>query len=208
MSFSKPRITYFNLAGRAEPARVLLEEAGVDYEFVGVTDWANQKVALAAELTFGQLPLYQDNDITLVQSQAIVRYLANKHGFVGSNDVEAAKIDSVNEGVVDLGSKMVKALFGSDESKAEGLKALVADLPKSLPAFETILEKSGGSGFLVGSKLSFADIELFLIVGKVSGISDETKAEVAKFPQILAFLQRIGAREKVKAYFERKPYGV
>ncbi len=34
---TKPTITYFNSPGRAEVARLILEDAGVDYEFRRVT---------------------------------------------------------------------------------------------------------------------------------------------------------------------------
>jgi hypothetical protein len=51
-SVSKPTITYFNVSGRAELARILLEDAGVDYDFVPVTNWAEQNAQLTALGTF------------------------------------------------------------------------------------------------------------------------------------------------------------
>jgi len=40
---TKPTLTYFNLAGRGEVPRLILEDAGVDYDFVTITNWAEVK---------------------------------------------------------------------------------------------------------------------------------------------------------------------
>jgi hypothetical protein len=45
---TKPTLTYFNLAGLAETPRLLLEDAGVDYDYVTVTDWAERKAEFQA----------------------------------------------------------------------------------------------------------------------------------------------------------------
>eukprot|EP01089_Gocevia_fonbrunei_P004102 TRINITY_DN1407_c0_g4_i2.p1 TRINITY_DN1407_c0_g4~~TRINITY_DN1407_c0_g4_i2.p1 ORF type:complete len:209 (+),score=57.81 TRINITY_DN1407_c0_g4_i2:127-753(+) len=207
MSFTKPKITYFNAFGRIETARLMLEDAGVDYEFSPITDWATQKPALADVLTFGQVPLYQDNDISLVQSQAIGRYLAKKHGFTGSNDVEAAKIDSFAEGVEEIFSRAVKVKYGgSDEDKAAGLKSLLEELPKRLAIYENIL-KNNSSGFLVGSKISYADLHLYWILKLVVSYSSETTPVIESFAQVKDFEKRIAARDNIKAYYDKKPYG-
>ena len=38
MSVTKPTLTYFDLAGRAEVPRLMLEDAGVDYAYVSATN--------------------------------------------------------------------------------------------------------------------------------------------------------------------------
>lgn len=48
---SKPTITYFNLPGRAEVPRLLLEDAGVDYDFVTPSNWPELKSQLTASGT-------------------------------------------------------------------------------------------------------------------------------------------------------------
>ena len=64
---TKPTLTYFNLSGRGEGPRVLLELAGVDYEFHAVSfngspgeEWASYKAKIENNLTFGQIPWYQE----------------------------------------------------------------------------------------------------------------------------------------------------
>jgi hypothetical protein len=48
VTVTKPTLTYFNVAGRAELARLILEEAGIDYDFVTLTSWADVKSAYVA----------------------------------------------------------------------------------------------------------------------------------------------------------------
>ncbi len=153
----KPTLTYFNVAARAEVSRLILEEAGVDYDFVPITNWAEQKKQLieAGRLPFGQIPLYEEpNGFTLVQSHAIVRYLAKKHGFAGSNEQEAAHIDAAYEGVLDLYNLYINWRYRTEESKKEAARETILKetLPTQLGYFTGILEKNG-NGFLAGSKV-------------------------------------------------------
>ena len=62
----------------------------------------------AGKTPFGQLPLYEEPGLTLVQASAITRYLAKKHGFAGTNDREAALIDQAHEGANDILSRVVQ----------------------------------------------------------------------------------------------------
>lgn len=52
---------------------------GQPYEFIAYIPGKHRE-ALGEKLTFGQLPLYEEDDLILAQSGAIMRYLAKKHG--------------------------------------------------------------------------------------------------------------------------------
>ncbi len=45
---TKPTLTYFNAPGRVEVARLILVDAGVDYDFIPTTNWPEQKKGLLA----------------------------------------------------------------------------------------------------------------------------------------------------------------
>ncbi len=47
-SVTKPTLTYFNAPGRAEIPRLILEEAAVDYDYIGATNWPELKKDLIA----------------------------------------------------------------------------------------------------------------------------------------------------------------
>ena len=65
--------------------------------------------------TFGQVPCFYDGDLELVQSGAIVRYLARKHDLYGSNTSEAALMDMVYDGQEDLKKKFWPMLYTKDK---------------------------------------------------------------------------------------------
>lgn len=84
-----PRVHYFGLTGRGEFIKLILEETGPlsttdttpgqKYEFQTHTPGKHRE-SLGDKLVFGQLPLYEEDDMELVQSGSILRYLAKKHG--------------------------------------------------------------------------------------------------------------------------------
>ncbi len=101
------------------------------------------------------MPLYEEPGFVLVQSGAIVRYLAKEHGLSGSNQKEAAQIDSVYEGVIDFFNIFVNWKWRTEESKKEALQQTILKetLPTQLGFFAALLEKNGNNGFIVGSKV-------------------------------------------------------
>ncbi len=111
----RPSITlrYFDIRGLAEPIRLTLAALGLDYEEVkyqrcptnslgakecpqGVIDWdvAKQEGIESGLLPFGQVPslTYKDHEsgktFEMVQSHAILRFLAKKHSFYGTSEEE------------------------------------------------------------------------------------------------------------------------
>ena len=71
------RLTYFPLRGRAEAIRLVLEYVGATYEDkkVSFEEWG----AIKPTLPFGQIPFYEDEDVKIPQSMAIVRHLGRKY---------------------------------------------------------------------------------------------------------------------------------
>ena len=63
--------------------------------------------------TFGHVPCLKDhsNGLELVETGAMLRYLARKHDLDGSDDVERAKIDMVNSASYDVLQSLVKAVY-------------------------------------------------------------------------------------------------
>ena len=72
------KLTYFNLKGRAELSRLILAEAGVDYEDCRLErdEWAQLKESSFAP--FGQLPVLEVDGVVVAQSNSISRLLARR----------------------------------------------------------------------------------------------------------------------------------
>jgi glutathione S-transferase len=100
------KLTYFDVRGRIEPARLMLEMTGTPYDFepIPVEVWPTPegKQRFFSRTPLGQLPILEDGSLTLCQSQAIDRYLASKLGLYGSTPLQNARIDEVTETAGDL----------------------------------------------------------------------------------------------------------
>ncbi|KAF0974574.1 hypothetical protein FDP41_006606 [Naegleria fowleri] len=215
MSPSKPVLTYFNSRGKSEIIRLILAEAGVDYEEVNVGVWHPtdkseqfQQLVQSGTLAFDSLPSYKDDQIFLVQSAAIVRYLAKRYGLSGSNLVEESLIDQFYEGVLDI-TTLLRSAFNvmypvtkevSSATIEETMEMIGREkLPNCISHFERALK---GKTFLVGEKISYADIALFYILDNLLELNAEytNKFILDKNENLKAFYNRIKSREGIQKH--------
>ncbi|ELK13261.1 Glutathione S-transferase P [Pteropus alecto] len=98
-------IIYFPVQGRCEAMRMLLADQGQSWKEEVVTKETWLQGPVKASCLYGQLPKFQDGDLTLYQSNAILRHLGRSLGLYGKDQREAALVDMVNDGVEDLRSK-------------------------------------------------------------------------------------------------------
>jgi glutathione S-transferase len=187
------KLVYFKLRGRAQTIRYICKDNGLELEEELVTDEAWPK--LKPNTPFGQLPVFYDGTTVLAQSNAIIRYLARKHGLYGKNDTEATQIDMLNDQEEDLRLRYVILIYQQyDTHKDEFIK----DLPTQLAIFEKSLKKNhDGTGFFVGTQISFADYSIFELLDNLQVLSPKC---LQNFPLLKAFHSRIANREKLLRY--------
>uniref|UniRef100_A0A8I3PL19 Glutathione S-transferase P n=2 Tax=Canis lupus TaxID=9612 RepID=A0A8I3PL19_CANLF len=108
-------IIYFPVRGRCEAMHMLLADQGQSWkeEVVTMETWMNG--SLKASCLYGQLPKFQDGDLTLYQSNAILRHLGRSLGLYGKDQQEAALLDVVNDGVEDLRCKYALLIYTNYE---------------------------------------------------------------------------------------------
>ena len=116
------KLTYFNLKGRAEIARLILSYSGK--KFTDETLTGAQFGAIKSTLPYGQLPLLNYNGQVLCQSISIARFLAKEFGLSGRNNVESAQADEIVDAVSDLQSAMIKA-FAPDGKDVKAVANVV-----------------------------------------------------------------------------------
>ena len=94
---------YFQGKGLGEQVRLMLWEAGVQYEERYV-DTREKLEALRAnnDLLFQQLPLLEIDGLKLVQSGAIVRYIARKYNLYGKGPADHVHCDMLGDGIRDM----------------------------------------------------------------------------------------------------------
>ncbi|XP_074229103.1 glutathione S-transferase P isoform X2 [Camelus bactrianus] len=181
--------------GRCEAMRMLLADQGQSWKEEVVTKETWLQGPLKASCLYGQLPKFQDGDLTLYQSNAILRHLGRSLGLYGKDQREAALVDMVNDGVEDLRRHCGHLIHHSCE---EGKAQYVQELPRHLKPFETLLSQNqGGQAFIVSDQISFADYNLLdLLLSHqvlVPGCLDS-------FPLLSAYVTRLNTRPKLKAF--------
>lgn len=113
------KLTYFDIYAKAEPIRMLLAHAKVEFEDKRIT--FPEMAALKPDLDFGQLPLFEHEGKRLVQSASILRYLAKTYGYFPADIYEQYLVESAIETVDDLYNKVVRHYFEKDEERKKSL---------------------------------------------------------------------------------------
>ncbi|KAJ3354203.1 hypothetical protein GGF32_002632 [Allomyces javanicus] len=196
-------VYYWQIKGRGEMIRLVLEAAGVPYENKYPKEWATEK----ASLPFGQLPALLITDpktkqtTTLAQSAAIVRYLARKYNLVAADPMDAATADSIFESAVDVTNAMIKVVWGTPEAdKPAALDKFKTEaLPPFIKAHTAFLEKNGNKGIYVGDKLTYVELTMFNLINELNTlIPDSVTAKSA--PALWKVREAVANHDKIKAY--------
>ncbi|XP_012504046.1 PREDICTED: glutathione S-transferase A1 [Propithecus coquereli] len=203
----KPKLHYFDARGRMESIRWLLAAAGVEFEekFVASPEDLD-KLRNDGRLMFQQVPMVEIDGMELVQTRAILNYIASKHNLYGKDLKERALIDMYVEGMADL-YEMIMIFPMHPPAEKDAKLALIKEKTTNryFPAFEKVL-KSHGQDYLVGNRLSRADIHLVELIYNVEELDPSL---TANFPLLKALKTRISNLPTVKKFLQpgspRKP---
>lgn len=196
------RLSYFDLRGRAEIARLIFACAKKEYEDNRVSreDWPEFKT----KTPFGQMPVLEVDGEMIGQTVAIVNYLAREFGLYGKTNMESCQVDQVVCNIQDFIVAAVKAMYEKDEAKkAELMKTHKEEtVPKFLGLFEKQLEKNG-NGYFVGSDVTLADLYVYDLVW---GLVKNAPNVLDSFPLLKANFEKIASIPQIKSYIDaRKP---
>ncbi|KAH0518971.1 Glutathione S-transferase A1 [Microtus ochrogaster] len=161
----KPVLHYFNGRGRMECIRWLLAAAGVEFEEKFIEAPADmEKLIKDGRLMFQQVPMVEIDGMRLVQTRAILNYIATKYNLYGKDAKERALIDMYTEGILDLTEMMLQVVISLPDQR-EAKISLIKEKTKNryLPAYEKVL-KSHGQDYLVGNRLTRVDIHLLEVL--------------------------------------------
>jgi len=160
---------------------------------------------LKPTMPFGSLPVLEADGVQIPQSQAIARFLAKRFGLFGSNDIEAALIDSYMEAFVDLRSGLMGYMREQDaELKKKKLEDyLSGDVVKYTTLLEQNLAKNNeGKGWLVGDKLSVADVQLYYSYFLISSFQSDV---LKNFPLVAGLFERVAANPGIAEWVKIRP---
>lgn len=207
MMVGKPTLHYFNGRGRMESIGWLLAAAGVEFEekFIETPEDLD-KLRNDGSLMFQQVPMVEIDGMKLVQTRAILNYIATKHNLYGKDIKERAFIDMYAEGIADI-NEMIMLLPICPPDQKDAKIALIKEKTTNryLPVFENVL-KSHGQDYLVGNRLSKADVHLVELLYYVEELDPSL---LAGFPLLKALKSRVSNLPTVKRFLQpggqRKP---
>jgi glutathione S-transferase len=188
--------------GLARDMRVrwALEEVGQPYEVRLVSFGAMKEPAHRALHPFGQIPTYEEGDLALFESGAIVFHIAERHAGLLPNDANAraraitwmfAALNTVEPPILDLASTR---LLEFDKSWYEERLPVVEDRIRD--RLGELSNRLGDADWLDGA-FSAGDLMMVAVLLrlKASGILDE-------YPNLSAYVARGEARPAYKRAFD------
>ena len=189
-------VYYFPFYVRADPIKMLLEHAKVEYKDVVVTfpEWP----ALKPTMTNNQLPCLELQDGTQMgESNDILRFLGTNHGYYPQVPELALQADQLCDAYLEILGKIYKPQFAAPEEHV----ALFLDIfGNILPTYLATIEPICAKGeFLVGDSLTTADFWIGglytnFFANKAVGFAPEKWAALLElYPAFKAYGERFAA---------------
>ncbi|XP_046580442.1 glutathione S-transferase P 1-like [Haliotis rubra] len=201
--------------GRAEFVRLLFIEAGVPFKHIseGIMEMFKQADQKWTGYPTLAVPLLKKGSFELSQTPVICRYLGKQFGLYPDNEEDQWHAEQINATVHDYiaegrlsfhGINPVGSYFGQEKETQPYIDRFLAErLPKYMKHFEKILAANdGGKGYVVGGKVTFADLGLLHVLRATAAQFPEAWAAVDYAPLVKAFKDRMEARPNLAAYFK------
>lgn len=184
---------------RDMPVRWAFEEVGQPYDVRLVSFAEMKQPAHRALQPFGQIPTYEEGDLALFESGAIVLHIAEQHAGLLPNDANAraraimwmfAAKSTVEPVIVE--SEVAKYLEGDREWSAER-RPLIADRIRG--RLKDLSVRLGDADWLDGD-FSAGDLLMVLVLRRLEG-----SGLLEEFPNLSAYVARGTARPAYKRAF-------
>lgn len=181
----------FRLSGHCHRVELFLSLLGLPYARVDVDlpNRAHKAPDFLRMNAFGQIPVLEDGDVTLADSNAILVYLASRYDkdarWLPKDPVKAAMVQrwlSVAAGQLASGPAAARlvTLFGAPHNAAE----LIA---RSNALFAVMETELGNRSFLAGADPTLADVANY----SYTALAPEGNVDLAPYPNLRAWLARI-----------------
>ncbi len=182
-------------------ARLLFAQAGVEYEDIRIAgeEWAKKKPTVLT----GQMPLLEVEGKDINGSRPISRFLAERFGLAGANDVENAELAGIIDYLEDFYVRLFPFFYEKDEArKAEIKKKLEeVEIPKYMDTLDKIASSTEGN-FIKGDKVTYVDLSIF------GGLSFCTKVFPNIFegrPNLAKINESVANLPKIAEWLKKRP---
>nr|QUF59408.1 glutathione S-transferase GSTS6/7-6 [Brachionus angularis] len=189
-------LNYFDMGGQAEFLRFILAEAGQPYidNRIPIANWP----ALRPIFPFEQLPVLEIQQgeyfLVLAHPLAISRYLAQSFDLNGRNPTETALIDMYGSQMGELHNNI------SNHASSNLTGEFIQTWNKNLGFFERRLEKNR-YGYLVGSKLSWADLYLSQLT---EFLKDEKTRILERYPRVKQLDLKVRSSPRISEWIKKR----
>nr|XP_006813792.1 PREDICTED: glutathione S-transferase A2-like [Saccoglossus kowalevskii] len=154
-----------------------------------------KKESVAGDLLFMQVPMLEIDGMKLVQTNAIIRYIARKYDMYGKTLEQKTRIDVLYDGARDFIMKFLN--IGWNKSMEEDSKDVKENaVPRYLPVLEKELCGTS-SGYLVGDDLSMADLA---VLESLLYCDDYFPAVLEDYPKLKEFKDRLSSLPRIRAF--------
>ncbi|XP_041713124.1 glutathione S-transferase Mu 3 [Coregonus clupeaformis] len=195
------KLAYWDIRGLAQPIRLLLEYTDTKYEEEFYTCgeapnydkscWFDEKHKLGMD--FPNLPYLEDGDRKIVQSNAIMRYIARKHNLGGESEDEKVRVDVLENQAMDFRNGFVMMCYTDFDKMKPGY---TERLPGTLKQFSEFL---GTRKWFAGDKITFVDFIMYELLDQ--HIMFDAKC-LDDFKNLQELVDRFEALEKIAAYMK------
>ncbi|WP_395945849.1 glutathione S-transferase [Brevundimonas sp.] len=204
------------IQGRGEFIRLALEAGGADYVDVSRQDDGKAMMTLmetAATPSFAP-PFLRLGDRTIGQVAAILAWLGPQLGLSPNGDSDRAWLNQIQLTFADLVAEAhdthhpVDMMAYYDQQKPEAARRSKAFRKQRIEKFlgwaEQVLSKNAaGPAWLVGDRLTYADLSLFQLVEGLTYAFPTATARVLKStPHVVAVRDRVAALPLIAAYID------
>lgn len=156
--------------------RIVMDEVDGKPTLLSSNTWQKAKTDLK-KFPYSKTPvLIVDGVDVIAQSTTINRYLARRFHLLGDNELEAARIESVYDQIIEL-----RASWNNQGEMAAKEKWAALNLPLAFQQLETFTVAHGGAAGIVGNRLSLADVVInnWLYLFSISPVDSLVKELIA-----------------------------
>lgn len=186
------KIYDFPLSGHGHRARLFASLIGVDAEIVHVdlAAGAHKSPEFLKKNRFGQIPVLEDGDVVIPDSNAILVYLAKKFRKTswlpedpkGAADVQRWLSVAAGQIAYGPGAARLVTLFGAGFNAGEVIE-------RSKAVLTVINEELGDRPFITGTQVTIADVALYSYIAN----APEGNVDLTPYAHVNQWLLRIEA---------------
>jgi glutathione S-transferase len=206
------------IQGRGEFVRLALEEAAAPY--VDVAREAGGMARMMAAMDGAGHPAYappflKAGDLMIGQTTNILAFLGQRHGLAPEDEGGRLWVNQIQLTIADMVAEahdshhpIASSLYYEDqrpEAKRRSADFIETRIPKFFDWFEGILGRPEAGDYLLGARVSYADLSLFQLVAGLRYAFPQALARIdAGYPLLSALHDRVAQRPNIAAYLASK----